>query len=332
MERGALADAERILRRILSPRQVVEPVLEMNVRIALGDIFRMSGRYNEALAMFRAVRAGRMGPDAKGYADFLGKAALREALTLIDAGRPAEAETVLKDILRDDNDMGVGLYSKVWWEATFALGGIYYLRALSAETGRMQALIQAADLLRDAVVRYRTLAEPETIYKATFYLADSLHQAAIEAMLSEQKSRALPLFREARQFFEQVMNFDTSRFDASPLYYRNSRLLYADTFFFDARLSDDEAHRQQMYDRAIQEYNSVADSLHGTEQGAWALVQMGKVYQMLGKMSEAERQFDKAASAIRKLKDVAEEMGNNPADFDQAYFEKLLKWFRERNS
>ncbi|MFH1549806.1 MAG: tetratricopeptide repeat protein [Planctomycetota bacterium] len=332
IERGAPATAERVLLKITSPRYIFPTVLTVSARMSLGEIYRKSGRFENALRIFRYVRGEQGGPEAKGRADFLGKAALEEALTLADLGRMDEAEAVLKDLLRDDNTFGIGIYSKVWWEGTFVLGRLYYNRALAASSDRMQAFIQASDLLRDAVIRYRDLAEPETIYKSTFYLADCLHQAAIEAISKQEKSRALLLFREARQFFEQVISFDSSALDISPLYYRNSRLLYADTFFFDARLSEDEAHRKEMYARAIQEYTSVTDALHGTEQGAWALVQMGNVYKMLGNTVEADRQFDKAASAIAKLEDNSDEMSNNPEGFDRAYVELLLKWFRNRSS
>ena len=87
-----------------------------------------------------------------------------------------------------------------------------------------------------------------------------------------------------------------------------------------------------MFERALQAYRSVADSLYGTEQSAWALVQMGIVYLLLDDKNEAERQFEKAASALTKLKSIGEEMKTNPEGFDRDYYEKLLKWFRNRKS
>ena len=331
IQRGGYATAERVLRRIISPRYLYEPLLLTSARMKLGEIYRISGRCDDALSMFRYILRDQRGPSDKGQSDFLGSAALQEALTLQDDGRIDEAEEALKNILRDDNDMGLGIYSRIWWEATFALGRLYYDKALSADTGRMQAFVRASDLLRDAVERYQDLAEPETIFRSTFFLADCLHQAGMEAINNEQKPRVLVLLREARKHFESVITFDTSPLDVGPLCYRNSRLLFADTFFFDARLSDDPAHRQVMYTRAIQEYSAVSDALHGTEQGVWALVQLGNVYKMLGKPAEAERQYDKAAFSIKKLENAAAEMANNPEGFDQAYFEVLLQWFRDRN-
>ena len=217
-------------------------------------------------------------------------------------------------------------------EASFALGRLMYFRAMAAETGkRIKAFCDAAGSSCASRWRSMTTASPtkRRSRRGRFYLASSLHLAAIEALRSEQKVAAAKWFVEARGVLKRIISRNIAPTEGANVFYRISRLLYADTSFFEATLSQEPAEREDFLRRAGSEYGAVADALQGTEQGLWARLQMAVVYKLLGEDEEADRQFDRAAAEYEK---ISQGLIDNPDKLSSAYIRQQIEWFRKTRS
>jgi len=328
--------AERILLRLLGPQLRLEnKVMTAAVHLTLGRMCRDGGRHDEALAMFRAVIQDRPNPNDVGNGDFLGWAAFEEAITLAMMRDDAAAEKAFENILSDDNSVIVGRASEIWRRSTFELGKLRYREAMSAGADRVEKLEGVVDFLTEALDRYEAFLkyDPDTRNLLLYYAGDSLHHLALEAISRGENQKARELFQRARQYLDK-MTASGGPPENMPVFYRNSRLLVAQTLDFESRITPDAAQKQALVKAAMGKYEDVSKTLEGTEQGFWALIQLGVIADASADnavKATAKRYYDLAEAGINKLKESGA-FKNNPRGFDAAYVREILDWLRGRSN
>lgn len=326
LDRKDYAGAERILIRLTRPELKFDQELLLKSQLILGRMYRELGRSDEALQMFRALKKDQNEP-----ADQLrGDAAYEEAVTLAAIGEEEAAEAVFCALMRDDNPYGVGIYSKIWRDSAFALGRLRYARAVSADTDRENLLNEAVLTLSDAIDRYSSFIDEETRNRSLFFVGDCLHHLALEAMRRGENQKAREQFAKARSCFGRV-DAPAETGPRAPLYYRNSRLICADALLFESNIAADPAEKKELLKKAFDEFEALSKSLEGSEQGLWALIQMGRISGERRNNAAARRYFDMAESGIAKLK-KENAFADNPGGFDANYLQKVLEWLRDRNN
>ncbi|RKY27156.1 MAG: hypothetical protein DRP79_03715, partial [Planctomycetota bacterium] len=325
LERSDYAGAERILLRIARPELRFDRELVLKSQVILGRMYRDLGRNEEALKTFRFVMENSMDEGAQ----LRGEAAYEEAVTLAAIGSDAAAESAFRALMRDDNPYGVGVYSKIWRQSAFALGRVYYRMGIAADDDREKKLNLAVETLTDALDRYKSFVDEETRNQSLFYVGDSLVHLALLAVERDENDKARALFSRARAYLAR-MDAPERKVETMPVYYRNSRLIFAEALVAESRIVPDAAEKQKLLKRASGEYALMSKLMEGTEQGLWALIQLGCIARESGDEFAARRCFDLAAAAIAKLEKKSA-FANNPGGFDAGYLQKVLDWLRNRN-
>ncbi len=325
-ERRDYAGAERVFLQIIRPELRFEKELLLESLLSLGGMYRELGRNDEALGMFRRIIEDRK--DEGGQLRAL--AVYEEAATLAVMGEDAAAENAFRVLMRDDNPYGIGIYSKIWRDSAFALGKLRYHRAVAGTSNREKKLTEVVETLTDALERYKSFIDGETRNRSLFFVGDSLHHLALAAMGRGENQKARELLAAARKFLGQIEASDEPP-AGMPVYFRNGRLVLAETFAFESRMASDDAEKEKLLKEASAQYAVISRSMEGTEQGLWALIQLGRMARELGDRFTARRYFDLAASGIVKLREK-NNFADNPKGFDAAYLEKILDWLRSRDA
>jgi len=334
-ERRDCAGAERVLLRLLDPSlKVTDKVMIGETCLRLGKMYRDLGRYDEALNMFRAITQNRPSQGNVGDMDFLGWVAFEEAVTLAMTGGYAEAAKEFEAITRDDNPWGAGRRSKIWRESTFELCKLRYREAIAAAgPERVEKLLQLVEFATEAMDRYAAFLEdePATRNLLLYYVSDSLHHLALEAISRGENQKARENFQRAREYLSKMPEVNDPP-EKMPVFYRNSRLLYAQTLDFESRTARDGAEKEALVKQAIEKYDEVGKSLENTEQGLWALIQLGAIADASSDKdikATAKRYYDLAEAGIKKLQE-SNAFSTDPKGFDAAYVHEMLNWLRDR--
>jgi tetratricopeptide (TPR) repeat protein len=335
LERRDYAGAERVLLRVLDHvLKISDKVMLGETRLCLGRLYRDSGRYDDALRMFRAITQDRPDPSNVGNMDFLGWAAFEEAVTLAKMGDEAAAAKGFEDIMRDDNPMGWSRASKIWRASTIELAKLRYSEAVNAtgpeRVGKFTALVE---YLAEAMDRYAAFLEdePDTRNLLLYYTGDSLHHLALAAVSRGENQKARENFEQAREYLSKMTEMNGSA-ESMPVFYRNSRLLIAQTLQFESGIAPDDAMKQALAGEAMKQYDEASKSLENTEQGIWALIQLGAMADASGDpavKAGAKRYYDLAESGIKRLKESGV-LDGNPQGFDAAYIQDVLRWLAGR--
>jgi len=334
MERRDYASAERVLLRLLDPSlKVTDKVMIGETCLQLGEMYRDLGRYDAALTMFRNITENRPGAGV-GDMDFLGWATFEEAVTLAMMGKDAEAVKMFEVITRDDNPWGADRRSKIWRESTFELCKLRYSEAFAvAGPERVERLLQLAEYATEALDRYAAFLEdePSTRDLLLYYVGDSLNHLALEAVSRGENQKARENFQKAREYLAKMTEVNDPP-EKMPVFYRNGRVLYAQTLDFESRIAPDGAEKDALAKQAIEKYDEAAKSLENTEQGLWALIQLGALADASNDeaiKATAKRYYDLAEAGIRKLQE-SNAFSANPKGFDAAYVQEILNWLRDR--
>jgi len=331
IERRDYADAERLLAEILSPDiKLQDRAMLAEVRSCLGRLYRDMGAYADALKMFRAIIEDSPALRQVG-------AEFEVGVTLSLMGDDAGAEKIFEDLTRDDNTTSdMDRTSKIWRESTFELGKLRYRQAIAAKgVERVEKLSGVVDFLTEAMDRYAAFLNDDPAMRnlLLYYISDSLHHLALEAISRGENQKARELFQQARAHLSQTTVLEELP-EEMPVAYRNGRLLVALTLDFESRAAADDAQKQALGKRAVEAYESASKELEGTEQGIWACIQLGLLADAstdAAFKARARRYYELAESGIRKLQGSRAFEGN-PRGFDAAYIQEVLKWLRGRTN